>query len=151
MGVTLWHVLGASIDLVHALLMAAWVLGLPLLFVRRLPRWTRAYGIYAIGFILVSQGSRLLLGECFLTTFARSIWRLAPQSRGVETVADDWFTVRLAAAVFHLAPSHRAIVMVSDALVFVTAAGALLARRRLQAPAGAPPERSRRPPPAPLT
>jgi hypothetical protein len=43
--------LAALIDVTHALLMAAWVLGLPLLFWHRWPRWTRAYAIYAIAFV----------------------------------------------------------------------------------------------------
>ena len=127
----MWQVFGVSIDLVHALLMAAWVLGLPLLFWHRWPRWTRAYGIYAIAFIVVSQGSHLLLGECVLTTIARAVWHLAPLSGGPSAVSEDWFTVRLAEAIFHLAPSHRAVVLVSDALILVSAVGVLSSHRHL--------------------
>ncbi len=129
----MWEVLGSSIDVVHALLMAAWVLGLPLLFVHKWPRITRAYGIYAITFIVVSQLSQMLLGECFLTTLAGASWQKSASLSSLDT--EEWFTVRLAKWVFALSPSHRAIVLTSEILVLVTAFGELLvlrARRRLQ-------------------
>jgi hypothetical protein len=107
--------------------MAAWVLGLPFLFVRRWPVITRAYGIYAISFILVSQVSHLVLGECFLTTFARGLWQRSAASPTVDS--NEWFTVRLARWVFDMSPSHRAIVIVSEVLIFVTAFGELIALR----------------------
>lgn len=125
--------LGTSIDVVHALLMALWVLGLPLLFLHSLPRLTRAYAFYAIGFIVVNQFSHALLGECFLTTLARACWQLAPGSGVSGSTTDEWFTVQLAEAIFHLTPSHRGIKLVFEALVLVTAAGIAiraLARRR---------------------
>jgi hypothetical protein len=122
----MWEFLGSSVDVVHALLMAAWVLGLPFLFVRRWPAITRAYGIYAISFIFVSQMSHLVLGECFLTTVARSLW----QRSAASTIdSGEWFTVRLARWVFDKSPSHRAIVIASEILIFVTAFGELLAVR----------------------
>src|SRR6185369_14576291 len=61
-------VLASMVDFVHALFMAVWVLGLPLLFWRRFPRATWWYAVYAVTFIVLSQGSRIWLGECFLTT-----------------------------------------------------------------------------------
>ena len=114
--------LGAFIDLVHALLMLAWVIGLPLLFWHRFPRATRAYAFYAIGFVVLNQGSHALLGECFLTTLALRA-KHAPGSGGAAPVADEWFTVRFAEAIFHLTPSHRGIKLVSEALIFLTAIG----------------------------
>src|SRR2546421_10813670 len=102
----MWSMLGASLDLLHALLMAAWVLGLPLLFWRRPPGAARAYGVYAIGFIVVSQGSHAALGECFLTAVARACWRHASLLGGSAQVSNEWFTVRLSQAIFRLTPSH---------------------------------------------
>ena len=87
--------------------------------------------MYAIAFIVVSQGSHLLLGECFFTTIARRVWHLAPLSGGASAVSEDWFTVRLAEAIFHLAPSHRAVVLVSYALILACAVGVLVSRRHM--------------------
>ena len=112
-------VLGASIDFLHALLMAAWILGLPLLFSTRWPRLARAYAVYAIAFVVLNQASNLLLGECFLTTMSRTFW----QRSHASGVTDEWFTVRIAEAVFSLTPSHRAIKLASEALILVTAIG----------------------------
>jgi hypothetical protein len=118
----MWQSLAAAVDLAHAIFMTAWVLGLPLLFWHRWPRLTRAYGVYAIAFVVVSQISRQVLGECFLTTLARALYRLAAPS-GISN--GEWFTVRAARAVFQFAPSHRAISLVSEGLILLTAAGAL--------------------------
>jgi hypothetical protein len=131
----MWTWLAATTDFVHALLMSAWVLGLPLLFWRRRPRLTRAYGIYAIAFIVVSQVSHAVLGECVFTAVAR--WCAEHASSSSTPVSEEWFTVRAAQAIFHLTPSHRGVTWVSEALIFVTALGALswansgsLSRRR---------------------
>jgi hypothetical protein len=120
--------LGSCIDLFHALLMAAWVLGLPLLFWHRWPRLTRAYALYAIVFIVTNQLSYVLLHECFLTALARMFWRSAPSAG--SAASDEWFTVRLAQAIFALTPSHRAIKVVSEGLILVTAAGMGFLKRR---------------------
>ncbi len=123
-----WQVMGSMVDVVHALAMATWVLGLPLLFVRRWPRATRAYGVYAIAFIVISQLSQLALGECFLTVIASRLWEHT--SNGATAVnSDEWFTVRLARWVFHLSPSHRAVTLVSELLIVLTALGALISLR----------------------
>ena len=123
----MWQVLGSSVDVVHALLMAAWIVGLPLLFVRRWPRLSRGYGIYAIAFIVLSQGSEWLLGECFLTTIAGQLWGQAGAAAPVDT--SEWFTVRLAKWIFDMAPSHRSIVVTSEVLILATATGVMLALR----------------------
>lgn len=132
--VMVWSVLGTTVDLIHALSMVAWALGLPLLFWHRWPRLTRAYAMYAIAFVIVSQGSRLWLGECFLTTIARAFWE---HPGTPSSVGHDWFTVRVAQAVFGASPSHRWIAIASELLAVLTAAGVLLAMRRLSRAAGA--------------
>ena len=121
----MWAMLAASVDLIHALLMAAWMAGLPLLFWHRWPRLTRAYGIYAVAFIVVSQASHWWLGECVFTTLAR--WCASSSS---IPVSEEWFTVRLAQAVFDMTPSHRAVVWISEGLILVTAIGALASHRQ---------------------
>jgi hypothetical protein len=125
-GESVGQVLGSTVDVVHALLMAAWVVGLPLLFLRRWPRTTRIYGVYAISFIVMSQVSQITLGECFLTTISRGLWESSP---GAARGSDEWFTVRLAKWVFDKTPSHRAIVLLSEFLILLTATGALMAAR----------------------
>jgi len=125
----MWSALAVVIDFVHALLMAAWFLGVPLLFWHRWPPLTRAYCVYAIAFIVVSQVSFLVLGECFLTTLARACALRAPQA---GAVSDEWFTVRLAQAIFRLTPSHRGIKIASEVLILVTAFGMLRSLPRLR-------------------
>jgi hypothetical protein len=126
----MWATLGASVDFVHAVLMASWVVGMPLLFWHRWPRATRAYAVYAIVFIVINQASRLWLGECLLTTLARACWSRG--SRGAEGASQEWFTVRLSEAVFRLTPSHGSIKLVSEALILVTAVGMLVWARHCQ-------------------
>ena len=130
-------VLGSVVDFLHALLMVAWVAGLPLLFWHRYPRLTRWYAVYAVVFIVLNQASRLFLGECFLTTIARFLWEHggAPP----RTAPGEWFTVRLAMMVFHLTPSHRSIKLLSELLILVTAVGMLWSTRRGRKGGGAHP------------
>jgi uncharacterized protein (DUF2267 family) len=125
-------VLGATTDVLHAALMAAWVLGLPLLYWHRWPHLSRAFAIYAIAFVVVNQVSQLVLGECFLTTLARMGWQHEPGWQGRVHASGEWFTVRLAYAVFRLTPSHRSIKVATEALILVTAVG--LALRGLPPP-----------------
>ena len=129
-------VLAALLEFLHAVAMTAWVLGLPLLFWHRWPRLTRAYAWYAIAFVVLSQGSQWLLGDCFLTKWTDRLWDLASPPQA--TRASEWLTVRLAQAIFHLSPSHRAIVIASEALAIVSAAGMLVSRRHLRRPASLP-------------
>jgi hypothetical protein len=126
----MWSALAAYVDLLHAALMAAWILGLPLLFIPRWTAWRRAYCFYAIAFIAINLASRALLGECFLTTLSRACWQAAAMRGGHATVPHEWFTVRIAEAVFRLTPSHRGIKLVSEVLIFITALGVLVSWRR---------------------
>ena len=128
-----FHVLGSVVDALHALLMVAWVATLPLLFYHRWPRLTRFASVYALVFVVVSQGSQWLLGECFLTTVARWLWQ---HEGGGLSSPEEWFTVRVAQAVFRMTPSHDAIVWASEGLAVVTAVGVLStwARRRRARP-----------------
>jgi len=123
----MFPVLGSLVDFLHALLMVGWVAGLPLLFLPRYRRLARAYALYAVVFIVLNQGSRLFLGECFLTTLSRYLWEHG--SAPAASVPGEWFTVRVARAVFHLTPSHRSIKILSEALIFVTAVGMLVSTR----------------------
>jgi hypothetical protein len=125
--------LAPLIDLLHALLMLAWVLGLPLLVWRRHARLSRAYAVYALTFVVVSQVSQWLLGECFLTTLARFAWESQPPGTRPPDVG-EWFTVRAAKAVFGATPSHRAVVIVSEALILATAVTALWSLHRAPHP-----------------
>lgn len=123
-------VLASAVDVLHALFMVLWVVGLPLLFWHRWPRATVAYGVYALVFAAVNQGSHLLLGECFLTTIARAVW----QRSGAATPAhaDEWFTVRLAERVFALTPSHQGVKLVTEALIVIIAIGTLYSMHGLR-------------------
>ena len=124
----IWQFLAVTTDLLHAMLMVAWVIGMPLLLWHRWPRLAQGYAGYAIAFVTTSQLSQWLLGECFLTNIALWFWERVPSS---APVSHDWFTVRIARAVFHMAPSHRFIAHLSEALVLATALAALWSLHRL--------------------
>jgi hypothetical protein len=121
-------VLGSIVDFVHALLMVAWVAGLPLLFWHRYPTATRWYAAYAVVFIVLNQASQFFLGECFLTTLSRLLWEHG--SAPPRSAPGEWFTVRVAMAVFRMTPSHRSIKLLSELLILVTAVGMLVSVRR---------------------
>ena len=122
----MWELIGAGIDFFHALAMVLWIVGLPFLFVRRWPRLAKASGLYSISFIVLSQGSKMVLGECFLTTLARLAW--AKSASPVDP--SEWFTVRIARAVFDLSPARHSITRISEVLILVTATGTLLSIHR---------------------
>ena len=125
----MWQTLAIGTDLLHAMLMAAWFAGLPLLVWHRWPRLSRSYACYAIAFVVVSQLSQWLLGACFLTPIALHFWERVPAT---APVSREWFTVRIAQAVFHMAPSHRAIAIISELLIVATSLGALWSMHRLR-------------------
>jgi hypothetical protein len=122
----MWSALAAGVDFAHALFMAAWVLGLPLLFLHRWTRLTRAFASYAIAFVALNLASRALLGECFLTALSQLCWDHAARAAGHAPVPREWFTVRAAEMVFRLTPSHRGVKLASEGLIFVTAVGVLV-------------------------
>ena len=125
--VTPWEyaVAASSVDTVHAAFMVAYFAGIPLLFFQRWPRVSRIYAVYAISFVVFSQGSKLLWGHCFLTPLASELWHQS----GTSVAVTEWFTVRLSNLVFHSAPSHRIISWIGDAFVLITAVGAVLRLR----------------------
>jgi hypothetical protein len=118
--------LATFVELVHALLMLAWIAGLPLLFWHRWPRLTRGYAVYAVAFVLLSQASHHLLDECFITSLARYLWE---SGSAAPLDVSEWFTVRVARWVFGMTPSHRAIVIAWEIAIAVTALGALTTLR----------------------
>ena len=120
-----YAVTASLVDTVHAALMVAYFVGIPLLFFHRWPRVSRVYAVYAVAFVIFSQGPKLLWGHCFLTPLASELWRRS----GTSIVATEWFTVRLSNFVFHSAPSHRIISWIGDAFVLITAIGAVLRLR----------------------
>lgn len=134
-----YRVLAVGVDVLHAAAMVLWVGGIPLLFWRRWPRWTRAYVYYSIGFIVVSQVSDFWLGECFLTTLARYLYDLGGEAESTRT----WFTVRLAERVFRLRPSEAAVRVATKALILIVCAGTLLDLYRARRATSSPPRYDR--------
>jgi hypothetical protein len=126
--VVLMALLALFVDFLHALLMVAWVVGMPLLFWHRWPRLSHAYAIYAIAFVIVNVASGWILDECFLTTVARVLWRNAPTT---PEHTEEWFTVRFSELVFHLTPSHRSIKVATKVLILTSAVGTLYLDRKL--------------------
>ena len=116
----LYRTLAASIDLVHALSMFLWGLGLPLLVWHRFPRLSRTYMWFAAGFVLISVASHQVLGECVLTTVSRLLWLAGGGYRdGVP------FMALLANRIAGLHPTNREVVLVWEAAVLITSLGSL--------------------------
>ena len=120
-----YAVAASLVDTAHAALMVAYFVGIPLLFYHRWPWVSRIYAVYAVAFVIFSQGPKLIWGHCFLTPLASDLWHRS----GTSVVATEWFTVRLSNLVFHSAPSHRIISWIGDAFVLITAVGAVLRLR----------------------
>jgi len=122
--VTSWQYAASAalLDAVHAVAMVAYFFGIPLLFIQRWPKLSRAYALYALSFVVVSLGSKLLLGHCFLTPLSSALW-----NRSAWPVAgDEWFTERVAKRIFDAAPSRQGISWVADGAILVIACGAIL-------------------------
>lgn len=122
--------IAVAIDMLHALLMVAWIVGLPLLFWRGLPRVSFVYCIFSIVFIIVNQVSHYTLGECVFTTIAN--WFYSQAGHGAP---DEWFTVRMTHLIFGVVPSHRGIKVATEVLIGISAVGGMLTffRRKVNA------------------
>lgn len=112
--------LAVATDLLHAMLMVAWVVGIPLLFWHRFPKLSMAYCSFSLAFIIINQASQYFLGECIFTTIAG--WLYAHAGARVN---QEWFTVRLAQAIFGLIPTHRSIKLLTEILIGVSAVGGI--------------------------
>ena len=110
--------LATLMDFLHVAAMVVWALGLPLLIWHRWPRLSFAYTVYAISFVVLSQGSHFLWGECLLTTWSRDLWAIA----GVQ--ADGTFTGRLVNFVAGIRPSAESVVYAWQAAIVVTSVAA---------------------------
>jgi hypothetical protein len=121
----LYRMLAMVVDVTHALAMLAWGLGLPLLVWRRFERLSHFYTVFAALFVALSVGSHWTLGECFLTTLARSFWQASGGWR--DTVP---FTVVLANAVAGIRPSARSAVLAWEVAILVTSLGGLWSWRK---------------------
>ena len=99
-----------TVDVVHALAMLVWGLGLPLLVWHRFERLSHIYTLFAAVFVVSSVGSHWGLGECFLTTLARSLWNAAGAWR--DSVP---FTVTLTNTIAGIRPSTRSAVIATTA------------------------------------
>jgi hypothetical protein len=119
----MFELLSASVDVLHALAMLAWGIGLPLLFWHRWPALSRGYMVYSLAFIAASVTSQLMLGECFLTTLARGL-----AERGTNEILREKasFTVRLVEAVAGMRPTERLAVRLWELAIFLTCMGMLV-------------------------
>lgn len=86
--------------------MVLWGVGLPLLVWHRFPRLSRAYVCFSLAFVAGSVLSHQLLGECVLTTLARTFWQLAGSPTG-----DVPFIVTFTNWVAGVSPDSRAAVL----------------------------------------
>jgi hypothetical protein len=117
----IYQVLSGASDVVHALAMVVWVVGLPLLFWHRRPRLSRAYLWYALAFVIITWASHWIWGECVLTRLSRDLWNAG--GRGVPEHGS--FTVRLVNAVAGVRFSEHSAVLLWEISVFVCSAGML--------------------------
>jgi hypothetical protein len=134
------QLLAAITDIVHAGVMLVWGLGMPFLFWHRFARLSRAYMWFSLVFVVVTVASRVLIGECFLTTIARELWLAGDGFR--EQMP---FTVLLTEWVAGIRPTAREAVLLWEFAVFVSSAGGLWCwYRTTELPrASAPPSKGR--------
>ena len=118
--VSLYGVLAEVVDVVHALSMLVWGLGLPLLLWHHFPRWSRAYMRFAIAFVLISVLSHYVLGECVLTTMARRLWHASGTARDGAP-----FMTLLVNDIAGIRPSNRSVVHAWELAVLATSVGSL--------------------------
>jgi hypothetical protein len=104
---TAFKCLALAVEFSHGLLMVLWGLGLPLLVWHRFARLSRAYVCFSLTFVAVSVVSHQLLGECVLTTVARTLW----QSAGSPTESVP-FIVTFTNWVAGFSPDSRAAVLI---------------------------------------
>jgi hypothetical protein len=107
-------------DVFHALLMAAWIVGIPLLFWRGCPRLSVAYCIFSVLFIIVNQVSHYTLGKCVFTTMADWCYNHAGQR-----VTDEWFVVRMTKLIFGCVPTQRVINIATQIIIGISAVGGM--------------------------
>lgn len=112
--------LAVATDVFHAMLMAAWVIGMPLLFWHRYPKASAIYCVFSLLFIIVNQISHYTLGCCVFTTIADWFYRHAGQG-----APEEWFTVRLSRFIFGLTPTHRGIKILTEILIGFSAMGGI--------------------------
>jgi len=110
----MFSLLAVLSDSLHIFMMMVWAVGLPLLLWHRWPRLSFAYTMYAICFVVVSQISHHLLGECFFTTLSRWLWVAAGSS------ADGTFTGRLVNMVAGVRPTADTAVLIWEIAIVVT-------------------------------
>jgi hypothetical protein len=120
------YYLAVLTDLFHAIVMLAWVLGLPLLFWYRYPKLSSNYAIYSIFFIIVNLSSQYFLGRCILTEISDYFWKHS--SAHVDT--SEWFTVKFSKLIFGLTPSHFLIKRITEFLILISSIGGLFLRHK---------------------
>jgi hypothetical protein len=114
--------LASAVDVLHAALMVAWVVGFPFLIWHGWPRLSRAVAWYSLVFVIVSQLSHWVLGECFLTTLSLWLWE------GVRAAGNEpqvLFTVRVVNFVAGIRPTERAAVLLWESAIVLGAVGML--------------------------
>jgi hypothetical protein len=120
-----FRALAASVEVVHALAMLVWGVGLPLLLWHRYKRLSRAYMWFAVVFVMTSVLSHVYFGECFLTTLARRFWIAGGGFR--EHVP---FTALLANTIAGIRPSARTTVVVWEIAILATSVSTLWCWRK---------------------
>jgi len=115
-----YRLLAMGVDALHLAAMLLWGIGLPLLFWHGRPRLSRLYMWYAIVFVVVTLLSHHVIGECVLTSLARSLWIAG----GIERDTTPFTTV-VVNAVASIRPSSRIVVLLWELGVLLSAAGSL--------------------------
>jgi hypothetical protein len=104
------------VELIHAILMIAWILSIPFLFLKRWKKLTIISVIYNISFITVNRISHWILGECILTRAAR--WAGGEWN-------NEWFTIKIIRIIFGFIPTNKNIIYIEQTLLFTVSIGIL--------------------------
>lgn len=121
----LYRMLAMGVDVIHVLSMLLWGAGLPLLLWHRYERASYVYTWFAMLFVLISVTSHWTLGECFLTTLARTFWQ---SSGGFRDAVP--FTVVLTNRIASIRPSTQMAVLAWEIAILATSLGSLWSWRK---------------------
>lgn len=109
------------VDVIHAIAMMLWVIGLPLLFYNKYPSLSIGYAIYSILFIIINQLSHYYWGHCIFTVLSNYYYKLA--NSNVDT--GEWFSIRFARYIFGLTPTHKGVNIATQLLIMISSFGCL--------------------------
>ena len=115
------YYLAVATDVIHAVAMILWIIGLPLLFWRKHSYLSLAYATYSLIFIIINQVSHYTLGKCIMTELSQYCWKHSVNHPDTS----EWFAVRFSQIIFGLTPTHVLVKQLTEGLICLSAIGGI--------------------------